>query len=116
MIEKCIDETSLPSLLSWSGMCVHSGIFIYDCEVIVFEYDIDREILRDEFHIFDLPLDTDLISSVDFFIFGEVSAITKYFPFINHLLEIAPRFFGKKSRQVSVDSSGFSWVREDTKG
>ena len=95
-------------------MSIHAGIFIYDREVIVFVDDIDREIFGHELHVLDLPLDTYDISPIYLFIFREVRSVAVYLPLFDHLLEIASGLLGKKSRQVSVDSSGFSWVREDT--
>ena len=113
MIKECIHEGSLSSLFSRSWMRIYSGIFINNSEIIVFENDIEGHIFSLKGHILDLPLDANLIPSVYFFVFGEVGTVTVYLPFFDHLLEVAPRFFGKKSRQVGVDSSGFSFVTKD---
>ncbi len=114
IVEECVHQCPLPAIFSWSGMCVDPRIFIDDSEVIILVDDIKWHVLSDELHIFDFPCYFYHITSIYFLIFREALAICSDLPFLDHLLEIASWLFGKKSRQVGVDSSGFSWVREDT--
>ena len=89
--------------------------FVNDGEVIILEYDFERNILSDEGHLIDSPADLYDISSIYLFVFGKMSSIAGYLSFFYHLLEIASRFFWKKSRQVGVDSSRLSRIGENTK-
>ena len=94
-------------------MGIDASIFIDNGEIIILENDIEWHILRNELHGFHLPLDFDHIATVYFFIFCETLSVAGYFSFFDHFLEVTPRLFGKKSRQVGVDSSGFPGVREN---
>jgi hypothetical protein len=115
MIQESIYQGTTSSSFSWGWMRIDTSILGYDSEVIIFEYDIERHILSDEFHLFYFPLDLYEIPPIYLFIFIERGTIASYFLFFDHLLEIATRLFWKKSRQVGVDSSRFSGVRKDTK-
>ncbi len=113
MIEKCIDERPLSSFFPRSRMGIDTSIFIDDRKVIILEYDIEWHILCEEFHSFYFPSNFDHISPIYFFVFCEVFSIGNNISLFDHFLEIASRFFGKKSRQVSVDSPSLSWICEN---
>jgi hypothetical protein len=89
VIEECIDETPLSPLFSRSGMSIHPCIFVDDGEVIIFKNDIDRNVLRNELHIFNDPVNLDHISAVDFFILRKLFSIRSNLPFLDHLLDVA---------------------------
>ena len=95
-------------------MRIDACFFVDDSEVIILEYDLEWHILSDERHLIDSPADLDDISSIYLFVFGKIGTIAGDLPFFYHLLEIAPRLFWKKSRQVSVDSSRLSRIGENT--
>ena len=94
-------------------MGINSCIFIDNSEIIILEHNIEWHILSNKLHGFYFPLDFDHVATIYFFIFCETLSIAGYFSFFDHLLEVTARFFGKKSRQVGVDSSGFPGVREN---
>gem|GEM_PF-5806548 len=114
MIQKCVYECPLSSFFTWSWMSIDSCIFVDNGKVIIFKDNIKRDIFCDEFHILYCPMNFYGISSIDFLIFCEILPITVYFSIFYHLLYIASGFFGKKSRQICVDSSGFSRICENT--
>lgn len=113
VIEEGIHERPYSSLFPWCWMCVDARIFVDDGEVIILKNNIERHILGYKFHLFYLPLYLDDISPVYLLILGKRISVTWYLAFLDHLLEITTRLFGKKSRQVSVDSSRLAWVCED---
>lgn len=113
VMKECIHERSLSSVFTWSWMSINTSILVNDGKILILEDDIERNILGNEFHGFDFPLYLYHISSVDFLVFGEVFSISRDFSFFYHFLDIAAGFFGKKSRQVSVDSSGFTFICEN---
>ena len=116
MIQQSIDQCTHPPSFSWCWMCIDPCFLGYDREVVILEDDIEWHILSYECHLIDSPTDLDYITSVYFFVLIERVSVARDLAFLDHFLEIAARLFWKKSRQVSVDSSCFSRIREDTKG
>jgi len=113
--EERVDERASPSRFSWRRMRIDPSILVDHGKIRIFKNNIERNILWHNHHLIDLPLDLDHIATIDFFILGKMLPIARYLPFFDHLLEIAAGFFGKKSRQVGVDSSGLSRVSQDAK-
>lgn len=114
MMKKSIYKGSFASFFSGCWMSIDTGIFIDDSKIFILKHDIKWNIFCNELHGFYFPLYLNYVSSVDFFIFCKVPTIGGYLTIFNHLLDIAPRLLGKKSRQVSVDSSSFSCISKNT--
>ena len=115
MIQKRIHKRSLASLLARRWVRIDARVFIDNRKIVIFKNNINIDIFRQKFHLFNFPLDTNLITAINFFIFGKIFAIAKNFPFFNHFLQITARFFRKKRRQKSIHTTRLARISQHTK-